>query len=59
MRIVQLGMIVTTDQGRFAGRTGMVIDFGGYANEVWVRWTEGAFKTLGIENVHTLTLAEG
>jgi hypothetical protein len=59
MRPVTLGLIVTIDEGRFAGRQGTIIDFGGYANEVWVRWQEGAFKTLGIEDVHKLKVVAG
>ncbi len=59
MRLAAIGLAVTTDQGRFDGRTGTIIDFGA-PGEVWVRWLEpsaigGApFKTLAIESVNDL-----
>lgn len=54
MRIAQIEMTVTTDTGRFAGRTGRITEICPQPNEVWVRWEEGAFITNTIESVHTL-----
>lgn len=50
------GTTVTTTAGRFAGRSGTVVDFGGMPNEVWVVWIEGAFKTLDIATIDSLTI---